>query len=128
MSTQKQELNPQLEAFLDHLFDGNTIRHPNEAKVMAGFPADYPWLKIIEQCREALIAKYDQYLTFMSAKGMMGLVDVMENPQIPGSAVKLKAVIELLDRGGVTKKENKEVALDSPNYVFILPSKATISE
>jgi hypothetical protein len=126
--TEKQEITPQLQLFLDALFDGNTIRHPDEAKVMAGYPADYPWLKIIERCREALIEKYDHYLTFMSAKGMMGLIDVMENPQTPGSAVKLKAVIELLNRGGVTAKQSKEVAGDAANYVFVLPSKINLEQ
>jgi hypothetical protein len=56
----------------------------------------------------------------------MGLVDVMDNPHNPGSAVKLKAITELLDRGGVVRKEGKESSQVSPNYVFILPSKNNI--
>jgi hypothetical protein len=123
-----QEQTTQEALFLDYLFDGNTIRHPNEAKVLAGYAPDYPWLKIVEKAKEKLIEKYDAYLAFMASRGMMGLVDVMDNPHVPGSAVKLKAIIEILDRGGVTKKDSKEALTASPNYVFVLPAKNQINE
>ncbi len=124
MANDKVDLTPQEQLFLDYLFDGNSIRHPDEAKVLAGYAQDYPWLKIISKCKEALIEKYDNYLTLTSAKGLVGLVDIIENPQIPGSAIKLKAILELLDRGGVVKKESKESSVNAPNYVFLLPQKA----
>lgn len=126
--TEKQQLTEQEQAFLDYLFDGNNIRHPDEAKVMAGYPQDYPWLNIVKKCNEELVKKYDNYLTVVSAKGLMGLMDIIENPMIPGSAVKLKAIIELLDRGGVTKKEKSEQETIAPNYVFLLPPKEEIKE
>lgn len=126
--TDKQELTSQEQLFLDYLFDGNSIRHPDEAKVLAGYPQDYPWLKIMSKCNEALIKKYDDYLTLTAGKGLVGLVDVIENSHIPGSAVKLKAIIELLDRGGVVKKESKESSVNTPSYVFLLPQKQEIKE
>lgn len=125
---EKQELSPQEQLFLDCLFDGNVIRHPDEAKVMAGYPQDYPWLKIISKCNDALIAKNNDYLTYASTRGVVSLVELLENFQTPGAAIKLKALIELLDRGGVVKKERVETTQNTPNYVFLLPPKQEIKE
>jgi len=126
--SKKQELTSQEIEFLDYLFDGDKPRHPDEAKVMAGYPQDYPWLKIIEKCNEALLKRYDDYLAVKSAQGLVGLLDIIENPHEPGTSVKLKAITELLDRGGVVKKEKTETAVMAPNYVFLLPQKNEIKD
>ncbi len=122
------QLTEQEEKFLDYLFDGTEVRHPDEAKVLAGYPQDYPYLKIIRKCNEALLQRYDDYLATFAPKGLAGLMDVVENPHIPGSAVKLKAIVELLNRAGVVTKERKETQGAGPSYVFLLPPKQNIKE
>lgn len=121
-------LTQQEQDFIDFLFDGEQMRHPNEAKVMAGYPQDYPVLKIVRKVNEALVQKYDDYLALYAPKGLAGLMEVLNSPEVPGSALKLKAVIELLDRAGVTRKEKSEQVQAQQSYIFMLPNKASIDE
>lgn len=124
--TEKVQLTEQEQMFVDILFDGQVMRNPEEAKLLAGYPRSYPVLKIIKRVSETLIQKYDDYLTLYASKGIAGLMDVLDSPETPGSAIKLKAVIELLDRAGVVKKEKTEVASNAPSYIFFLPQKNSL--
>jgi hypothetical protein len=117
------KLSAQEQAFIDHLFDGQVMRHPDEAKQMAGYPKDYPVLKIVKAVRQELIDKYDDFLALYAPKGMVGLMQVLESPETPGSAIKLKAVVELLNRAGVTTKEKKEAQAEVQSFVYFLPNK-----
>ena len=124
----KQDLSPQIQAFLGYLFDGTTMRHPDEAKVMAGYPQDYPYLKIIKECKEALIDNYDDYIVAFAPKGIKALMDVLDDPTEPGSAVKLKAAVEFLNRAGVVTKEKKEATTTPQSFVFLLPPKNELKD
>lgn len=125
---EKSPLTKQEQLFVDYLFDGQTMRHPDEAKVLAGYPQNYPVLSIVKKVKETLIDKYDDYLALYAPKGLAGLMDVLANPETPGSKVRLQAVIELLDRAGVTKKDKAEQVTQQPNFIFYLPSKLEVSE
>lgn len=126
--TEKSTLTPQEQLFIDLLFDGQQMRNPDEAKQMAGYPANYPVLSIVKKVKDELINKYNDYLALYAPKGLAGLMDVLDNPETPGSKVKLAAVIELLDRSGVNKKQNNEQISQQPNYVFMLPVKVAVDE
>ena len=128
MSADKSNLTKQEQLFIDYLFDGQEMRHPDEAKVLAGYPQNMPVLSIVKRVKDALIEKYDDYLALYAPKGLAGLMDVLANPEVPGSKVKLAAVVELLNRSGVVAKDKKEQTVNQPNYVFMLPSKLEVTE
>lgn len=127
MTIENSPLSKQDQTFLDLIFDGSQMRNPEEAKLLAGFDKSYPVLSIVKRVRDELLKKYDDYLTLYAPKGLAGLMDVLDNPETPGSKVKLQAVVELLDRSGVTKKDKAEQATIQPNYIFYLPNKSEIT-
>lgn len=126
--TDKQELDSRECIFLDYLFDGEGMRHPNEAKILAGYPANYPILKIMKAVQQELIERMDSTATMYTPQAFMGLVELMNEPETPGNKLKLQVLLEILDRGGVVKKEKTEVAIQAPNFVFVLPSKVNIEQ
>lgn len=128
MSTEKKELSTQEMLFLDCLFDGSDVRHPDIAKQMAGYPKDYPVVKIIKSVNKELIERCDNFLALYAPNGVIGLIQLLNEPETPGSKLKLQTIIELLDRAGVVKKEKSEVAQASQNFMFVLPSKTPIIE
>lgn len=123
--TQQKELTPQEQLFLDALFDGAVLRHPTDAKRIAGYPEEYPVLKIVAQVSEQLLKNYDNALLMAAGKAVLGLVDIMDNPNEPGAKIKLQAIAEILDRAGVVKKDKTEVAQPTKNFMFVLPPKET---
>lgn len=128
MTQEKSSLTQQEQLFIDYLFDGQQMRHPDEAKQLAGYPANYPVFKIVKKVKDELLAKYDDYLVLYAPKGLAGLMEVLANPENPGSKVRLQAATELLDRSGVTKKDKSEQTQAQPNYIFMLPNKVAIED
>lgn len=126
MSNKELEIKEQL--FLDFLFDGDKVRHPDEAKVMAGYPSDYPAMKIVKAVSKELLERCDTYLALYAPQGVIGLIQLLSEPETPGSKLKLQVIIEMLDRAGVVKKEKTEVQQQAPNFMFVLPSKVQITE
>lgn len=125
---ESKELSLQESLFLDFLFDGAEVRHPDLAKQMAGYPKDFPVAKILKNINKELIERCDNYLALHAPNGVIGLIQLLNEPETPGSKLKLQTIIELLDRAGVVKKEKSEVTQASPNFMFVLPSKTQINE
>ena len=122
-----KDLTEKEQAFLDFLFDGEEIRSPIEAKRLAGYPADYPVTKIVNNVQKQLLERCDNYLALHAPNGVVGLIQLLNEPETPGMKLKLQTIIEILDRAGVVKKEKVEVAQQAPSFMFILPQKADIS-
>lgn len=62
-----------------------------------------------------------EYLIANTARAAIGVVSVIDHPNVPGNKDILSAAGMILDRGGVVKKE--EVVVQEQNFMFILPSK-----
>jgi len=122
------ELSISERAFLDHLFSPEGLRHPEVAKEMAGYDKNYSVTSLINKIRKEFISRCDDYLTMYSPQGIAGLLDIINNPMEPGAKVKLQAIVELLDRGGVTKKDKTEEQQSVQNFMFVLPAKQPIEE
>ena len=73
--------------------------------------------------RKALADNLEGMLAFNGPEALKSIEDVMYNPNEPGSAVKLKAATEFLDRAGLGKLERAKVEEQTVNHVFILPPK-----
>jgi len=121
-----RELTPQEDLFLEYLFDGDKIRHPNEAKLMAGYAKDYPLTKIMKRVNSELITRCDNALTMYAPKAIMGLLSIIQEPTEPGAKIKLSAIQDFLNRAGVVAKDKTEVTQAAQNFLFVLPAKETI--
>lgn len=125
---ERKELSVQEDLFLEYLFDGENVRHPNEAKQMAGYAKDYPLSKILKNITEDLVKRCDNYLAMYAPQGIVGLLNVMANPTEPGAKIKLQAVQDLLNRAGVVAKEKTEVQQASQHFLFVLPEKRELKD
>lgn len=131
MSNEPKEITEQESRFLALLFevDENGVgHHPEAAKLLAGYPKDYPITTLVRKINKELTTRGDDYLALYSPAAIRGLIAVMNDPTEPGAKVRLQAVADLLDRAGITKKEKSEVEIVSPNFMFIIPSKKPIDE
>jgi len=119
----KRDLSAQEYMFLEYLFDGDTVRHPKEAKKLAGYDDAYPLGKVLDNVSEELIKRCDKYLTAYGPKAIAGLLSIINDPTEPGAKIKLQAITDLLDRAGIVKKEKTETQQAAQNFLFVLPSK-----
>lgn len=108
------------EAFLDVLFDKckGDIRR---AMDMSGFPKDMPTSAITKRLSNQIKERSKEFLVSNTAKAVIGLTDVMNDPTAPGNKVLVTAAKEILDRGGVFKEET--LTVQSEQNMFILPPK-----
>lgn len=104
--------------FLEVLFDeckGNI----KEAMKLAGLTG--PQTAVTKRLHKQIKELTSEYIIANTAKAAIGVVNVIENPNVPGNKDTLAAAGMILDRGGVVKKE--EVVVQEQNFMFILPSK-----
>jgi hypothetical protein len=118
--------------FVEFLFmseeEGGAGGDPIKAKVMAGYDPAYSTRVLLssKSMQEKIEKAVKEYFTEVAPKSVMSIMAVLKNPATPGSAMKLKAATELLDRGGFVKTEKIDV--NTSGGLFILPPKDTDNE
>lgn len=116
----KTGLTEREEAFLNSLFDqhkGN-VRAAMDA---VGYPKDTPTRSIINKLKEHISEASKAYLSANSAKAVINIIGILDDPTAPGATNTLKAAKELLDRTGVQAPQ--EVTKVETQNIFILPAK-----
>ena len=113
------------EYFLDILFDehkGN-IR---SAMLASGYPKSTPSSQVTLRLKNQIQERAKIFLATSTAKAVISLVDVIDDPNVPGTKNILTAAKEILDRGGVYKEET--VHVQQQDNMFILPAKEVEEE
>ena len=112
-----KELTTQEENFIELLFENDG--HIAKAAELAGYAPAYGYA-LKKRLAEAIVEASKTYMAMHVAKASIRLVKTIdaENP----NPVNLSAVKEVLDRGGVVKKDDAPVVTIRPN-IFILPEK-----
>lgn len=106
--------------FLDILFDehkGN-IR---SAMLASGYPKSTPSSVVTLRLKNEIQERSKVFLASATARAVVSLVDVIEDPNVPGTKNILTAAKEILDRGGVHKEET--ITVQPKDTMFILPPK-----
>lgn len=94
------------------------------AKKLAGYSDNSSLTEIMPGLREAIIEKSKDYLAYNGASAALGIRNVLKNPAQAGAAVKIKAAESILNRIGITSKENQDIELKVPKGgLIILPAK-----
>jgi hypothetical protein len=113
--------------FIEFLFmseeEGGAGGDAGKAKVLAGYDPSYSTRTLLstKKIQDKIEKAVKDYFTQVAPRSAMAIKGVLENPATPGSAMKLKAATELLDRGGFVKTEKLEVS--TSGGLFILPPK-----
>lgn len=106
--------------FLDILFDkhrGNIRKAMDEA----GFPKSTPSSVVTIKLKDKIRDLAEAYLSSSTAKAVLSIDAVLDDPTAMGANTILKAAAQVLDRSGVVAPEEKAKAVEK--NIFILPAK-----
>lgn len=113
----------QQQLFLDALQPcGGKIR---AAMTVAGYAPGTPERYIINLLYEEIVDIANKLLAASAIEAALGLTGVLGEPEKLGNANVINAAKEILDRGGVTKKSEDSVKVDTSGGILILPAKRT---
>jgi hypothetical protein len=116
------QLTTRQETLLGKLLEGTKWR---QALAESGYMESINKSDILRSApfRKALADNLEGMLAFNGPEALKAIEDVMYDPNEPGSAVKLKAATEFLDRSGLGKLDRSKPEETTVNHVFILPPK-----
>ena len=120
--TQKRNLTDMQEKFLDVLY-GEAQGNPREAARLAGYSENsYP--KVIRNLKKEIIELAETHLSTHSAKAATRLITLLdEDGTTPQASIRLAAANSVLDRVGITKKDQLDINMKALHGIFILPPK-----
>lgn len=97
------------------------------AKTIAGYSENTSKKDILSSdVVDEIIAFQNRNLVITLPKAVAKLHSLMDDPEQGGAAILLSTVNTVMDRGGLVKKEAKEINVKSDNAIIILPSKSTL--
>lgn len=123
VTNKKTGLTEQEEYFLDILFD----KHKGNIRAAmddSGYPKSIPTRKVTQKLKEQIVEVSKAYLSANTAKAVISVVGVLDDPTAPGQNTVLKAAKEVLDRTGVVKEEDQNKIIE--RNIFILPAKEAV--
>lgn len=125
----KTDLTEQQEKFLDALFSLNKETYPTqasrlrEAAKIAGYSENTNPYNILKGMKTEIISKVEEYLAINAPQAVINLMELMDDPTMPGGKQLLDTIVQVLDRAGIVKKDKIEVESNAPTHVIIMPSK-----
>jgi hypothetical protein len=123
VTNKKTGLTEQEEHFLDILFD----KHRGNIRAAmddSGYPKNTPTRKVTEKLKDHITEASKAFLSANTAKAVISVVGVLDDPMAPGQNTVLKAAKEVLDRTGVVKEEDQNKVIE--RNIFILPAKEVV--
>ena len=122
MPTQKRSLTDSQEKFLDALF-GEAQGNPKKAGEVAGY-SDHSYPKVLRNLKQEIVSRAENYLAVHSARAATKMVNMLdEDGTTPHANIRLEAAKQILDRIGITKKEQVDINMKAVHGIFILPAK-----
>jgi len=118
----KRELTERQAKFLEVLME-NGDGDFRAAMTEAGYSLATPVSHVITALNEEIIDLTKNILAMHGPKAALGIVGVLVSPEDIGAKNRLAAAMTILDRVGVSKKDQIEVTGPGINGIFILPPK-----
>lgn len=113
--------------FIDLLFTSEVKGNIKLAAEYAGYAKTTNMLPIVARLKDKILAASELFLAVNTPRASMELVGILDNPTEPGTQNTLAALKEVLDRGGVVKKDTVEVKTDShANITILIPGKKEV--
>ena len=120
--TQKRNLTDMQEKFLDVLF-AEAKGNPREAARLAGY-SENSYSKVIRNLKKEITELAENHLSTHSAQAANRLITLLdEDGTTPQASIRLAAANSILDRVGITKKDQLDVNMKALHGIFILPAK-----
>jgi len=123
MEKKKRELTEMQEKFLDFLFSNEAKGRPHLAKKLAGYSDGVSTSSLVSSLKDEIIEKSKEAMAGTAPQAYYALLDVLDNPSQAGAANLLKAISEVLNRGGIKEKELVDEQVKQSGVV-LLPAKS----
>ena len=123
------DLSPKKELFLEYLFnDAECMGNTKLAADAAGYGAtDHS--RLVRQVKDEILKRTQEILILRAPKAAGQLIDMMdEDGSIPKADIRLKAVESLLDRVGVSKKQEMVISGSDTTPIFMISAKQETKE
>jgi len=122
VKTQKRNLTDMQEKFLEVLFT-EAQGNPREAARIAGY-SDHSYPKVVRNLKREITELAENHLSTHSAKAVNRLITLLdEDGTTPQASIRLAAANSILDRVGITKKDQLDINMKALHGIFILPPK-----
>ena len=126
-NTQKRNLTDMQEKFLDVLF-AEAKGNPREAARLAGY-SENSYSKVIRNLKKEITELAENHLSTHSAQAANRLIALLdEDGTTPQAGIRLAAANSILDRVGITKKDQLDINMKAVHGIFILPAKEKPNE
>ena len=116
-------LTDQQNAFLEALFSDECKGNFKKAKEVAGFAENTTVAYILNTLQDEIIDRAKKMFVLASGEAYHGMRDVLKDGATLGAVNKLKAAQEILNRAGITSKEDSNQIKIPESGVVILPAK-----
>lgn len=115
------------QAFLEYLFHEDVKGNIRQAMRLAGYSENMAPSIILKQLKNEIIDRAQLELAAHSAKALLALIGVLDDPNAMGAKTKIEAAKQVLDRAGLVKPEGSgDVNLKVPDTgLIILPAKGS---
>jgi hypothetical protein len=104
---------------------GEARGNPREAARIAGY-SEHSYPKVIRNLKKEITELAETHLSTHSAKAANRLITLLdEDGTTPQASIRLAAANSILDRVGITKKDQLDINMKAMHGIFILPAKDT---
>lgn len=120
----QENISSQRDLFFEYLFnDPECYQDTRLAFDKAGYEPSY-YSAFIGSVRDDIIRRSADQLVSHTPRAVSKLIDSMdEDGTIPKADIRLKAVESVLDRVGITKKQDVSLSIEGESPIFFIPSK-----
>jgi len=112
--TEKQEL------LIELLFNSETGLSPSECAKKAGYPSLSQAMQS-KALTKVILENTQKYLAINGPRAAMSLMSIIDEPDKKGAAHSIAAAKEVLDRGGLVKKDLTTEEQTQTNVIIQLP-------
>lgn len=126
----RRDLTPKQELFLEYLFNDPECQDSTRlASEKAGYGQQEHW-KLVRKLKDEILERSNHRLAVSAPRAISKLVNMMdEDKSTPGAEIRLKAVEGVLDRLGISRKQQMEVSTsEETSPIFFIPAKVTSPE
>ncbi len=123
------DLAPKKELFLEYLFnDAECMGNTKLAADAAGYGAtDHS--RLVRQLKDEILKRTQEKLVLQAPKAAGKLIDMMEEDgSTPKADIRLKVVESLLDRVGVSKKQEMVISGNDTTPIFMISAKQEVAD
>ena len=118
------ELSPKQELFLEYLFNDPECRGDTKlAAERAGYERTGHY-QLVKSLKSEILERTQMQMAMKAPTAASKLIDMMdEDGSVPKSDIRLKAIENVLDRIGISKKQEMEVTSTNDSPLFFIPAK-----